>query len=39
MPRGVAQDPSTAWQGWLFARIQLEEAAALIEPSTLAEGK
>ncbi len=40
MPVSVAEDPSSAWQGWLFARIQLEEASALIEPAaTLAKGK
>ncbi len=39
MPTGIAEDPSTAWQGWLYARIQLEEASALIGPSTLAQGK
>lgn len=39
MPSKIAEDPSTAWQGWLFARIQLEEASALIGPSTLAQGK
>jgi hypothetical protein len=39
MPSSIAEDPSTAWQGWLYARIQLEEASALIQPSTLAQGK
>jgi serine/threonine protein kinase len=39
MPSSIAEDPSTSWQGWLYARIQLEEASALIEPSRLAQGK
>jgi serine/threonine protein kinase len=39
MPSTIAEDPSNVWQGWLYARIQLEEAAALIKPSTLAAGK
>lgn len=37
MPTSIADDPSNAWQGWLYARIQLEEASALIRPSTLAQ--
>ena len=32
MPPSIAQDPGNAWQGWLFARIQLDEAASLILP-------
>lgn len=39
MPSSIAEDPSNAWQGWLYARIQLEEAAALIDHSTLAAGQ
>lgn len=39
MPTSIAEDPSNAWQGWLYARIQLEEASALIRPAALAEGK
>ena len=39
MPQSIAENPSTAWQGWLFARIQLEEASALIGPSSLARDK
>lgn len=39
MPARIAEDPSSAWQGWLYARIQLEEAAALITPSTVAQEK
>ncbi len=40
MPASVAEDLSSAWQGWLYARIQLEEASALIEPAaTLAQSK
>ena len=30
MPTRVVEDPSNAWVAWLFARIQLDEAAALI---------
>jgi serine/threonine protein kinase len=33
MPTRVAEDPGNAWLVWLFARIQLEEAAALINPA------
>ena len=32
MPAHIAEDSGSAWQGWLFARIQLDEAAALIGP-------
>jgi tetratricopeptide (TPR) repeat protein len=32
MPMSIAEDPSNAWLAWLFARIQLDEAAALIQP-------
>ena len=39
MPQSIAENPSTAWQGWLFARIQLEEASALIGSSSLAQDK
>ena len=39
MPQTIAEDPSTAWQGWLFARIQLEEASTLIGSSSLAQDK
>jgi serine/threonine protein kinase len=39
MPQNIADDPSTAWQGWLFARIQLEEASALIGAPALAKDK
>jgi len=31
MPAAIAEDPSDLWQHWLFARIQLDEAAALIQ--------
>jgi tetratricopeptide (TPR) repeat protein len=31
MPARVAEDPGDAWLAWLYARIQLDEAAALIE--------
>jgi tetratricopeptide (TPR) repeat protein len=39
MPAATAEDPSNAWQGWLYARIQLDEATALIAPSVVASGK
>jgi tetratricopeptide (TPR) repeat protein len=32
MPASIAEDPGNAWQAWLFARIQLDEATALIQP-------
>ncbi len=32
MPASIAEDPSSAWQAWLFARIQLDEAIELIQP-------
>ena len=31
MPAAIADDPSNAWLAWLYARIQLDEAAALIQ--------
>ena len=36
MPASVAQDPGTAWLVWLYGRIQLEEAEALINPTAQA---
>jgi tetratricopeptide (TPR) repeat protein len=32
LPVSIAEDPSNAWLAWLFARIQLDEANALIQP-------
>jgi serine/threonine protein kinase len=32
MPLSVAEDPGSSWLVWLFARIQLDEAGALINP-------
>src|SRR6266404_2240722 len=32
MPLSIAEDPGNAWLAWLFARIQLDEATALIQP-------
>lgn len=32
MPADIAEDPGDAWQAWLFARIQMDEATALIQP-------
>jgi hypothetical protein len=31
MPAGIAEDPGNEWQAWLYARLQLDEAAALIQ--------
>ncbi len=32
MPLSIAEDPGNAWLAWLYARIQLDEANALIQP-------
>jgi tetratricopeptide (TPR) repeat protein len=32
MPVDIATDPGNSWLAWLFARIQLDEATALISP-------
>ena len=32
LPVSVAEDPGNGWYEWLFARIQLDEATALIQP-------
>ena len=37
MPAHAAEDPGTAWLVWLFARIQLDEASALIDSGQTAE--
>jgi tetratricopeptide (TPR) repeat protein len=37
MPVNTAENPGTAWLAWLYARIQLDEAAALIQPGAPAE--
>jgi hypothetical protein len=34
MPARVAEDSGDAWLAWLYARIQLDEAAALIQPGS-----
>ena len=34
MPLSIAEDPENAWLAWLYARIQLDEATALIQPGT-----
>ena len=34
MPASVADDPSDLWQHWVYARIQLDEAAALIRSNS-----
>jgi hypothetical protein len=38
MPPGIAKEPGNAWLAWLYARIQLDEATALVESPT-AKGK
>jgi len=37
MPASIAVDPTNEWQGWLYARIQLDEAAKLIESEHMSE--
>jgi hypothetical protein len=34
MPARVAEDTGTAWLAWLYARIQLDEASALIHSAS-----
>jgi tetratricopeptide (TPR) repeat protein len=34
MPLSIAEDPERAWLAWLYARIQLDEATALIQPGS-----
>ena len=34
MPVSIAEDPGNAWLAWLYARIQLDEATALIRPGS-----
>jgi tetratricopeptide (TPR) repeat protein len=38
MPFRVADDPDNAWLAWLYARIQLDETAALIQPASTQQG-
>ena len=33
MPQNVAEDPGDAWLAWLYPRITLDEAGALIQPA------
>lgn len=35
MPADIATDPGNSWLAWLFARIQLNEATALISPDLI----
>jgi len=35
MPANISEDPGNAWQAWLFARIQLEEASSLIQKGSM----
>ena len=37
MPASVAGDAGDAWLAWLFARILLDEASALIHPASAAD--
>jgi tetratricopeptide (TPR) repeat protein len=39
MPLSIAEDPSNAWLAWLYARIQLDEATALVESPAAAQGE
>jgi len=39
MPPSIAEDPGTAWLAWLCARIQLDEATALVESPAAAQDK
>lgn len=39
MPVSVAEDPGNAWLAWLYARIQLDEAVALVESPAAAQEK
>ena len=32
MPLSIAENPENAWLAWLYARIQMDEASALIQP-------
>jgi hypothetical protein len=38
MPATIADDPTDRWRNWLYARTQLDEAAALIQPGSKAAG-
>jgi tetratricopeptide (TPR) repeat protein len=37
MPKRFSEDPGNAWLGWLFARVTLDEATALIQPASPAD--
>jgi tetratricopeptide (TPR) repeat protein len=39
MPPSIAEDPGNAWLAWLYARISLDEATALVESPAAAQGK
>jgi len=39
MPVIATEDPGNAWLAWLYARIQLDEATALIQPGTTGDNK
>jgi hypothetical protein len=38
-PAREVQDGADAWSGWIFARISLDEATALVESPAEAQGK
>jgi len=37
LPTGIAEEPGSGWLAWLYARIQLDEASALIHPASAAD--
>jgi hypothetical protein len=39
MPPSIAEEPGNAWLAWLYARIQLDEATALVGSPAAAQGK
>ena len=39
MPATVAGDPGSAWLAWLFARVQLDEANALVNAGSRPENR
>ncbi len=39
MPPSVAEEPGNAWQGWLYARLQLDEATALMGSPAAAQAR
>jgi tetratricopeptide (TPR) repeat protein len=39
MPTRIFEDAGNAWLAWLFSRVSLDEAAALIQPSSINDGE